>query len=88
MFDIGLLGAMINLNPESILCYDYGSYKGYFAENFVLQELRTYGFNKIVTWSGRSSEVEFVLEVNGSIIPCNLIRKRSQGTTSALLSGT
>lgn len=69
LFDIGLLGAMINLNPESILCYDYGSYKGYFAENFVLQELRTYGFNEIVTWSGRSSEIEFVLEVNGNIIP-------------------
>lgn len=69
LFDIGLLGAMINLNPESILLYDYGSYKGYFAENFVLQELRTYGFNEIVTWSGRSSEIEFVLEVNGNIIP-------------------
>ena len=69
LFDIGLLGAMINLNPESILRYDYGSYKGYFAENFVLQEMRTYGFNEIVTWSGRSSEIEFVLEVNGNIIP-------------------
>ena len=69
LFDIGLLGAMINLNPESILCYDYGSYKGYFAENFVLQELCAYGFNEIVTWSGRSSEMEFVLEVNGNIIP-------------------
>lgn len=35
----------------------------------MLQELRTYGFNEIVTWSGRSSEIEFVLEVNGNIIP-------------------
>jgi len=69
LFDIGLLGAMINLNPESILRYDYGSYKGYFAENFVIQELYTYGFNEIVTWSGRSSEMEFVLEMNGNIIP-------------------
>jgi uncharacterized protein len=69
LFDIGLLGAMIGLTPESILRYDYGSYKGYFAENFVLQELHSYGLNKIVTWSGRTSEIEFVLEIDGKIIP-------------------
>ncbi|MBW2558597.1 MAG: ATP-binding protein [Deltaproteobacteria bacterium] len=69
MFDVGLLGAIINLNPETIMRYDYGSYKGYFAENFVLQELYSYGLNKIVTWSGRTSEIEFVLEINGNIIP-------------------
>jgi len=69
LFDIGLLGAMINLKPESILRYDYGSYKGYFAENFVLQELCSHGLDKIVTWSGRTSEIEFVLEINESIIP-------------------
>ena len=69
LFDIGLLGAIVNLNPENIMRYDYGSYKGYFAENFVLQELYSYGLNKIVTWSGRTSEIEFVLEINGNIIP-------------------
>ena len=69
LFDVGLLGAIINLNPESIMRYDYGSYKGYFAENFVLQELYSYGLNKIVTWSGKTSEIEFVLEINGDIIP-------------------
>ena len=69
LFDIGLLGAMIGLTPESILRYDYGSYKGYFAENFVLQELYSYGLNKIVTWSGRTSEIEFVLEIDGKIVP-------------------
>ncbi len=69
LFDIGLLGAMINLSPESIMRYDYGSYKGYFAENFVLQELISYGFNNVVTWSGRMSEIEFVLELDGNIIP-------------------
>lgn len=69
LFDVGLLSAIINLNPESIMRYDYGSYKGYFAENFVLQELYSYGLNKIVTWSGKTSEIEFVLEINGNIIP-------------------
>jgi len=69
LFDIGLLGAMVNLNPRNIMRYDYGSYKGYFAENFILQELYSYGLSQIVTWSGRTSEIEFVLEIDGNIIP-------------------
>ncbi|ETR71088.1 MAG: ATPase [Candidatus Magnetoglobus multicellularis str. Araruama] len=69
MFDIGLLGAMVNLNPRNIMQYDYGSYKGYFAENYILQELYSYGFNQVVTWSGRTSEIEFIVEINGHAIP-------------------
>ncbi len=69
LFDIGLLGAMNNLSPESIMLYDYGSYKGYFAENFVLQELYSYRFKDIVTWTGRTSEIEFVAEIHGRIVP-------------------
>ena len=72
LFDIGLLGAMSNLAPEKIMLYDYGSYKGYFAKNFVLQELYANGLNKVVTWSGRTSEIEFVLEINGDIIPVEI----------------
>ncbi len=69
MFDIGLLGAMVNLSPESIITYNYGTYKGYFAENFTLQELYTHNFKDIVTWTGKTSEVEFIIEINGRIIP-------------------
>ena len=69
LFDIGLLGAMTGLMPENIMRYDYGSYKGYFAENYVLQELRSYEFNRVVTWSGRTSEIEFILEIAGNVIP-------------------
>jgi hypothetical protein len=69
VFDIGLLGAMVNINPRNIMQYNYGSYKGYFAENFILQELYSYGHNQIVTWAGRTSEIEFVLEIDGTIIP-------------------
>ena len=28
-----------------------------------------HGLNKIVTWSGRTSEIEFVLEIDGKIVP-------------------
>jgi len=69
MFDIGLLGAMVNHNPRNIMQCDYGSYKGYFAENYILQELYSYGFNQVVTWSGRTSEIEFIVEINGHAIP-------------------
>ncbi|MDD3662942.1 MAG: DUF4143 domain-containing protein, partial [Candidatus Pacebacteria bacterium] len=67
-FDIGLLGAISELNPELIMDYDYGSYKGYFAENFVIQELNSKGF-KLYNWRERTSEVEFLLEHNKSIYP-------------------
>lgn len=69
LFDIGLLGAMNSLSPESIMLYDYGSYKGYFAENFILQELYSHGISNIVTWVGRTSEIEFIAEIDNQIIP-------------------
>lgn len=69
LFDTGLLGAMNSLTPESIMKYNYGSYKGYFAENFVLQELYSHGHDNIVTWTGRTSEIEFITEINDDIIP-------------------
>jgi len=69
LFDIGLLGAMNSLSPESIMLYDYGSYKGYFAENFILQELYSHGISNIVTWVGKTSEIEFIAEIDNRIIP-------------------
>jgi uncharacterized protein len=68
-FDLGLLGAISDLPPSTIMDYDYGSYKGYFAENFVIQELVCNGFNSLYNWRERTSEVEFLLEHNNNIIP-------------------
>ncbi len=69
MFDVGILGSMSDLPPKSILDYDYGSYKGYFAENFVAQELIAAGKDKLFTWQERTAEVEFLVEINGNVIP-------------------
>lgn len=70
MFDTGILGAMVKLSPQAIINNNYGSYKGYFIENFILCELIAYGHDTIVNWQGRTSEVEFILETNkGKIIP-------------------
>lgn len=68
-FDVGLLGAVSNIDPALILKYDYGSYKGYVAENFVAQELLAAGVHDLFCWEGRTSEVEFLLETPSGIVP-------------------
>ena len=68
-FDVGLLTVITNIDPAHILKYNYGSYKGYIAENFVAQELRAAGVRELFCWEGRTSEVEFLLETPSGIIP-------------------
>lgn len=69
VFDTGLLGCMLQLPFESILKQDYGSYKGFYAENFVAQELITSGVETLYSWSERNSEIEYLHTVKGKIIP-------------------
>jgi len=69
LFDIGILGLMSGLAPKIILNADYGSYKGYFAENFVAQELLTYSLDSLFAWHEQTSEIEFLIEKEGQIIP-------------------
>ncbi len=68
-FDIGLLGAVGSLDPKTILSYDYGTYKGYFAENLVAQEFICSGHGPLYSWRERTAEVEFLREIGGQIIP-------------------
>ncbi len=69
MFDVGLLGAINPIDPSTILRYDYGTYKGYFAENFVAQQLVSSSSNSLFSWQEDRSEVEFLLSHHGNIIP-------------------
>lgn len=69
MFDIGLLGAMSSIDPSLILSYDYGTYKGYFAENFVGQQLISQTSFPLFCWQENRSEIEFLLSRHGDIIP-------------------
>jgi hypothetical protein len=68
-FDIGLLGAFSGIDPGRYLLYDFQMYKGYIAENFVAQELCSSGISALYCWSGRTAEVEFLLESASGIIP-------------------
>lgn len=69
LFDVGILGAMSNLSSQAILSYDYGSYKGYFAENFIAQELIARNFQPLYSWQEKLAEVEFIYESEGKAIP-------------------
>ncbi|MCP5103152.1 MAG: DUF4143 domain-containing protein, partial [bacterium] len=68
-FDVGILGAVSQLTPRTILDYDYGTYKGYFAENFVAQEFIGSGVDMLFCWRETTAEVEFLREIEGKVYP-------------------
>ncbi|MCP5052279.1 MAG: ATP-binding protein [bacterium] len=68
-FDTGILGAISKLPPKTILDYQFGTYKGYVAENFVAQEFLCAGEDRLFSWREVTSEVAFLREINGKIIP-------------------
>lgn len=72
LFDIGILGAISRLQPRTILDYDFGTYKGYFAENFAAQEFLCAGEKELYSWREVTSEVEFLREVEGGIVPVEI----------------
>ena len=69
IFDIGLLGCMLDLPVEAVISQDYGITKGYFAENFVAQEFRASGIKNLYSWAERNSEIEFLRIINQEIVP-------------------
>ncbi len=69
LFDIGILGAMLELEPGAILDYDYGSCKGFFAENYVVQAFIGAGQSRLFSWMEKTAEVEFLRPVGNQIIP-------------------
>ncbi len=69
LIDVGLLGAMGGLSPKVLLDFSFGSFKGYVAENFVLQEMAAVGKGNVVSWRENTAEVEFLYELDGAILP-------------------
>ena len=69
VFDVGMLGALSGLAPRTILEYDYGTYKGFFAENFIAQEFVSGNHRDLYSWQDGRSEVEFLRNVDGDILP-------------------
>lgn len=85
LFDVGILGALTHVSSGSILDQALGSYKGYYAENFVIQELKSAGEQFFYSWcSGKTAEIEFLLQVDSSIVPIEV--KAGRRTHSKSLS--
>ena len=59
----------MRLEPESIYLQNYGVSKGYFAENLVLQALIKNDLDKPFCWEEGQSEIEFLIQYQGDIIP-------------------
>lgn len=68
VFDVGILGALSQLAPQSILDYRYGTYKGYMAENYIAQAFSAVTDN-IACWREGQSEIEFLRDMDGIAIP-------------------
>lgn len=100
VFDVGILGALSDLPPATVLKYDYGTYKGFYAENFAAQEMVSSGSGQLYSWKGRTSEIEFVREFRGHRVPVEVkagavkhsrslavFSKKYQQTYKIILSG-
>jgi predicted AAA+ superfamily ATPase len=69
MFDVGIMGALNDLEPSTILEYNYGTFKGYFAENYVAQAFTASGAGQLFSWHENTSEIEFLRQLDGHIVP-------------------
>ena len=69
LFDIGLLGCMLDLPVSLIHSQDYGITKGYLAENLVAQEFTAAGISKLHSWMEGTSEIEFIRVIDNTCVP-------------------
>lgn len=82
MFDVGILGAMLDLPPSALMSYDLGMYKGFVAENFVAQSLKSAkSQHPFFGWTEGTSELEFLLQGSQTATPIEVkssLRVRAQ----------
>lgn len=84
LFDTGLLHRMLNVSAREILEQRWSTYKGYVAENFVAGELQAAGVSDLFTWTGRTSEIEFLLQTDDGVIPIEVKSGVSTGRAKSL----
>ena len=73
ILDVGLLGAMSNLQAQTILLGDslFQEFKGSLTEQYVLQQLLSEEKLNVCYWANDSgsAEVDFLVELSGKIVP-------------------
>lgn len=73
MVDVGLLGALSGLDAKTLIGGNeiFTEFKGAMAEQFVMQELTTLQLDYVGYWTNErsTSEIDFVIQQQGKIIP-------------------
>ena len=73
ILDVGLLGAMANLGPQTLIQGDalFQEFKGSLTEQYVAQQLNLEKQHNLCYWANDSgsAEVDFMVEISGSIVP-------------------
>lgn len=73
VLDVGLLGALANLSPQTIIDGDkiFTEFKGALTEQYVLQQLKNKPNKSINYWTSRSNvaEIDFILQKDNNVIP-------------------
>src|SRR5574344_975191 len=73
VLDVGLLGAMTNLQANTIIDGNkiFEEFKGAIAEQYVLQQFKSMEELPIFYWSntGNIAEIDFVIQVGDSVVP-------------------
>lgn len=71
LLDVGLLGAMNDLNARSLLenAKLFNDYNGAVTEQYVLQEFKTIGELPVFYWASNRAELDFLIQYQNNIIP-------------------
>ena len=73
VLDVGLLGALVNLDAKTILDrYEiFQEFKGAMAEQYVLQQFKTIKDLPVYYWTNETSrsEVDFVIQIDSKVVP-------------------
>ena len=84
MVDVGLLGAMVNVDPKQVLVVNaiFSEYKGGMTEQYVLQQMVSHGTAPIYyhTSDGSRLEIDFVVQHDAQLLP---IEVKAEGNVRA-----
>lgn len=71
LLDVGLLGAMNDLDSRSLLENDklFNDYNGAVTEQYVLQGFKTIGELPVFYWASNRAELDFLIQYQNNIIP-------------------
>lgn len=71
LLDVGLLGAMNDLDSRSLLENDklFNDYNGVVTEQYVLQEFKTIGDLPVFYWASNRAVLDFLIQYQNNIIP-------------------